>query len=307
MKRNQVKVISSVTVATVLLFSACGETEVVNTDPTNDVVEDTASNMVNDITDELSYDPNKEYKVPTPADLFMALENIGATANFDHMNDPSKASEYDDKKSKAMNLGVYIADLGYASNFEFGPDIVKYLKAADDLMSDLNITGAMDADLKDKLSALVASGDKESLSSLTSEPFYKAYDYLEKNEREAALRLIVAGGWIEGLYLLTNMVDEYEEGNQVVQEIANQALSVESVMGFLAEQQDDADVSDVMMDLADIEMIFSELEFSEGDDETSTDENGTMMMSGGGNLSISKEQFDSLKSKVADLRNLITG
>jgi hypothetical protein len=305
MKRNQVKIISCVTIATALLLSACSETEEVNTEITSDVVEDT-TNTANDNLDELSYDPNKEYKVPTPADLFMALENIGASANFEFMNDPSIAGEYTDKKSKAMNLGVYIADLGYASNFEFGPDIVKYLKAADDLMSDLNITGAMDAELKDKLSALVASGNKEELSSLTSEPFYKAYDYLEKNEREAALRLIVAGGWVEGLYLLTNMVDEYEEGNQVIQEIANQALSVESVLGFLAEQEADSDVADVMMDLADIEIIFSELEFSEGDDETSTDENGTMMMSGGGNLSISSEQFNNLKSKVAELRNSIT-
>jgi len=242
MKRNQVKIISSITLGTALLFSACGETEVINNHVTTDPVVDTTILVDAELTNGLSFNPAIKYKVPTPADLFMALDNTGANANFDHMNDPKRSGDYDDKRSKAMNLGVYIADLGYASNFDYGADIVKYLKAVDDLMGDLNITGAMDQELKDKLSSLIASGSRDSLSSLTSEPFYKAYDYLEKNERKAALRLIVAGGWIEGLYLITNMVDVYDADNAVIQEVANQALSIESVMGFLNEMVEDPQV-----------------------------------------------------------------
>lgn len=307
MKRNQVNFMSSMVLAATLLLSACGETEDVNTDTTNDTAVDTAGTDTANDLDEMNFDPSIEYKVPTPADLFMALDNSGASANFDHLNDPANVGNYDDKKTKALNLGVYIADLGYATNFDYGPDIVKYLKAVDDLMKELNISGAMDEDLRDRLNAHIASGQKDSLSLLTSEPFYKAYDYLERNERGATLRMVVAGGWVEGLYLLTHMVDDYDESDPIVQEVANQALSVEAVMGFMYEKSDDADVEETMSDLAEIEMIFMGLDYKEEEGATTTSEDGTVMLSGGDRPVINEEQFNELKSKVAELRNSITG
>ena len=103
------------------------------------------------------------------------------------------------------------------------------------------------------------------------------------------------------------MVDVYDADNAVIQEVANQALSIESVMGFLNEMVEDPDVESIIMDLADIEIIFDELDFVEDNDESSSENNGVTMLSGGGHLSISEEQFNLLKLKVAELRNSITG
>jgi hypothetical protein len=306
MKRNKVKLLSSVSLGAALVFGACGETEVADTDVTTDLLEDTVAND-NDIV-ELSFDPELEYKVPTPSDLFVALQNSGSEGNFQFLNDPAKAGDYDDKKSKALNFGVYSADLGYASSFGFGPDIVKYIKAVDDLSSELNIQGAMNGALKERLQAHISAGTLDSIVSISSDTYYKAYDYLDKNDRGATLRMVVAGGWIEGLYLLTSMVDTYDENNPLVQEIANQALTVENIMGFLNDfAEKDLDVQATMEELMDIEMLFMDLEYVEGGEETTSNQDGVVLLSGGERLSITEEQFNDLKAKVADLRNSITG
>ncbi len=309
MKINQTKFLSSLGVASMLVLASCGEDETVNTNNDhNDIVADT-SGANTDMMIEDVFDPELDYKVPTPSDLFMALESGGKTRRMDILNDPEKAGSYTDKKSKALNFGIYSADLGYIGTSENGSDLVLgYIKAVSDLGEELNISGAMDEVLAEKLQAHVTNGEMDSVLAMSSENYYKAYNYLDKNDRGATLRLVVAGGWIEGLYLLTNMVDQYSKNDPIVQEVANQSLTVESIMGFLNDfAEKDMDVQETMEDMMEIEILLMNLDYADGAEETTTTEDGIAVFSGGDRPVITEEQFNELKSKVAELRNSITG
>ena len=50
---------------------------------------------------------------------------------------------------------------------------------------------------------------------LSNDTYFQAYSYLEENERGSTLALIVLGGWIESLYIMTNL-GEYEEGSSLL-------------------------------------------------------------------------------------------
>ena len=294
--------------SSLIMFSACGESE----EPAqNENPEQGVDTVVNDIEIEpefQSFDPSLEYTVPTPSDLFLALQNIGSEGKFNFLNDPAKISDYGDKKSRALNFGVYFADLSYASSFNYGPDLLNYIKVVDDLSDELNIRSAMDEALKDRIQMHIAAGTVDSIVSISSDTYYKAYEYLDENERGGTLRMIVAGGWIEGLYLLTHMVDAYDANNPIVEEIANQQLTVENIMGFLnAYAETDADVEEVMADLSGIEELYMSLEYAEGTTESTVNEDGMTVLDGGERPIISEEQFNELKSMVSELRNSITG
>ena len=294
--------------SSVLLLGACGESEDVTNDVNTDTVTDTTVDS-SDVESELqSFDPSLEYTVPTPSDLFLALQNIVSEAKFNFLNDPSKVSGYGDKKSRALNFGIYFADLSYASSFDYGPELFKYIKVVDDLSDELNIRSAMDEALKDRIQAHISAGTVDSIVSISANTYYEAYEYLDKNERGGTLRMIVAGGWIEGLYLLTNMVETYDAADPIVEEIANQSLTVESIMGFLnAYAESDPDVEEVMADLSDIEELFMGLEYAEGSTESTVNDSGITVLDGGDRPVISEEQFNELKSMVDELRNSITG
>ena len=112
----------------VLLLGGCGESEEVNTDVNTDDVVDTTAISNEEESELQSFDPSLEYTVPTPSDLFLALQNIGSEAKFNFLNDPANVSNYGDKKTRALNFGVYFADLSYASSFNYGPELFNYIK-----------------------------------------------------------------------------------------------------------------------------------------------------------------------------------
>ena len=305
---KQFKFICVVSLASSVLLSSCGENESPIQDEEIPAVAEVSEAVEVDNSEEQSFDPNLSYEVPTPSDLFLALQSLGSEGKFDFLNNPSKVSNYGDKKSKALNFGVYFADLSYASSFNYGPELVKYIKVVDDLSDELNIKSALDKALTDRLQEHISAGTVDSIVSISSDTYYQAYDYLDQNKRGGTLRLIVAGGWIEGLYLLTNMVENYDAESPIVEEIASQQLTVESVMGFLNDFADeDADVEEIMGELSDIEQLFMNFEYAEGTTESSVNDAGLTVLEGGDRPIISEQQFNELKSLVAELRNSITG
>jgi hypothetical protein len=127
---------------------------------------------------------------------------------------------------------------------------------------------------------------------------------LKENERGATLSLIIVGGWVESLYILTNLVDD-KNGGELLSRVADQRLTLENLYGFMAEYQDDADVSEVMEALIPIEDVLMNLEVQESEVSTQVNENGTYNLEGGSDFVLSKQQFNSLKDAVANLRSSI--
>ena len=59
---------------------------------------------------------NLFYQVPTPNELFAVLKNSNVEYNRENLSDVSNASNYLTKASKALNFGVYTADLAYVTS-----------------------------------------------------------------------------------------------------------------------------------------------------------------------------------------------
>ena len=146
--------------------------------------------------------------------------------------------------------------------------------------------------------------NSDSLSFLSNDTYFQAYSYLEENERGSTLALIVLGGWIESLYIMTNL-GEYEEGSNLVARIGEQKLTVGNLMGFMMKYQDDSNVAEVMEELADIEELFWSFEEVEGDDVKTSQEGDIYVLSGGSTITVSAEQYEELKELVSELRNEI--
>ena len=135
------------------------------------------------------------------------------------------------------------------------------------------------------------------------------FSYLEENGRQDVLGMIVVGGWIEGLNIILNL-EPYIEDSEICQRIADQKLTLENLLVFTSNVQNDKLV-DLISDLSKIEEVFNqELENSSdelNDAEVSnlTNEDGVMVFGGGESASLSNSQFDQLKSIVMDLRTSI--
>ena len=297
MKKNMFKWNVIALVGVVIGFSSCGEEVIPEKEEIAiDVnVEDTV------LLDMPELDPDMAYSVPTPNELFAVIKETGVLYDGTILNAPENIEKYSSKKNQALNFGVYFTDLAFASSFSENASILSYFGTIKILSDDLGISNALDAAIYEKVEANLENDDADSLLFLSNDTYFQAYSYLEENERGSTLALIVLGGWIESLYIMTNL-GEYEEGSNLIARIGEQKLTVGNLMGFMMKYQDDSNVAEVMEELADIEQLFWSFEEKEGDDVTTAQEGDVYVLSGGSTIMVSAEQYEELKELVAALR-----
>ena len=116
--------------------------------------------------------------------------------------------------------------------------------------------------------------------------------------------MIVIGGLVESIHILANS-GEFVEGSEFSKRLADQRLTMENLMGFLMEYQDDENVASIMEELIPLDEFFMNLEVIEGDAISTTQDEGVYVLTGGSDVSMSAADFDVLKTLVSDLRNSI--
>jgi hypothetical protein len=152
--------------------------------------------------------------IPTPTAISKELSKEGVQMNKGLLNSPDKASSYSSSFQQAVNMGVYGADLGYLSAYNQMQDVLQYFMQVSKLGSGLGIASVYDQKLID-LFKNAASSNKDTLNALIQTSFERAQKELYSNKRATVGTLIFAGGWIEGLYIATNLIkDEKNDKNK---------------------------------------------------------------------------------------------
>lgn len=299
MKRK--KIIAGLLCASVAMFAAsCGgssdENEVTN-------VEITDSTDTEVVTEEDNR--TVEYSVPTPNELFEIIKLQGGEQQTNLVNPLENSENYVDQKSKSINFGVYSADVAYLSCFGIGTDFLKYFKKIEELGEELGISGAFDEEMMDRIEN--NEGDSDSLFAISNDTYYDSYFYLEENDKGVELSLIMAGGYVESLYIICNLVETYSDDDPIVQKIGDQKVVLENLIDFISEYADDASVSEVIGDMMDLSDVFeANMEFEETETSVSNHEDGTLMLSGGGSFNMTEGAFEAIKAKANELREKYT-
>ena len=252
---------------------------------------------------EVSEDPIDDifYQVPSPNDLFNVLKDADISYNKDILNDLNVVETLNSKKAKALNFGVFAADLAYVSSLGQIGDASPIFETIRSLSKDLEIENAMNDVIYSRIQDNLDASNPDSLFSLSNETYYKAYVYLDNNDRGDVLGMIVVGGWVEGLNIILNCQD-YSDSSEVVQRIADQRLTLENLLVFASRIQNQ-DLDNIIAELAPVEELFNGLAVTEDSDFTADEsEEGVVVFGGGSTVSFTEEDFNNLKSIVAGIR-----
>jgi len=250
-------------------------------------------------------EPTIEYSVPTPNELFEIIKLQGGEQQLNLVNPLENSENYIDQKSKSINFGVYSADIAYLSCFGIGVDFLKYFKQIEELGEELGISGAFDSEMMDRIEN--NEGDSDSLFSISNDSYYDSYLYLEENDKGVELSLIIAGGFVESLYIICNLVETYDAEDPVINKIGDQKIVLENLIDFISEYAEDAAVNEVIGDMMDLADVFeSSMEFEETESAVANDTDGTLLISGGGSFNMTADAFDAIKAKANELRDNYT-
>ncbi|NQV01569.1 MAG: hypothetical protein HQ542_02910 [Bacteroidia bacterium] len=186
------------------------------------------------ISKDLSLSPeamNLLYKMPTPFEVTMLLEQAKAGYIFDITNPVDNVGKYMTEKSKAINLGVYSADLAYSATYNHIDNTNQFLGCTSKLADELGIAGIYHPNLVEKVKEF--DNNKDSMVTMVSSIFLATNDFLSKNNRNQVAVYIATGAFVEGLYLASSLNIVAEDNTNISSIIYKQTNNYDQLMTIL--------------------------------------------------------------------------
>ena len=244
------------------------------------------------------------YSIPSPIETISLLKSAGAKYNAAYLNPIENVSKYTTVTSKALNLGVYGSDLSFTSMFDQTQESMLYLRCANKLAAGLGINSAFNESTADRLESNVQNRD--SLLSIISDSYWTTDAYLKDNGQPGVSALIVAGGWIEGLYIGTQIATS-TQNKDIITRIGEQKLSLENLMSLLdSYKSDNAGITALINGLTELQKLFDQIPSTTSETKVSTDkEKNITTIDNNSNFEISQEQLANITAQVKHLRNKI--
>ncbi len=202
------------------------------------------------------------YPLPTPLEVTTMLNRAGASYIFDLANRPDNVNKYFTEKAKALNLGVYGADLSYASTYNKAQETHDYLAASLKLRDGLSVETPGDVNILDKVEANINNND--SLYNILTNSFHETFKYLNDNGKGAVSSLVLAGGWIEGVYLSVELASLTDNNSEILKTIGDQKKTLNNLIPLLEAYKDNEDVSSVLKDLNEVKAVFDAIPEKDG-------------------------------------------
>ena len=239
--------------ASVLIGCKSGGNKAANTDVTVDVPTDNTA-----IYEDIKQAEKIFQALPSPLESAMLIKSAGARFDESLLNPITNVNVYVTNKSMALNLGIYTCDLSFASLYEQTQLIINYMNAAKKMADGLGILKSIELETIDRLEENI--NNSEYIMDIVSETFMNSNSYLEDNGQPAIAAMVLVGGWFEGLYISTQLVDMNDfNGNKLVGRIIDQKLSIDILLKLLDSSKGNPAVDEIMVQVRRLKLVFDKI------------------------------------------------
>jgi hypothetical protein len=195
------------------------------------------------------------YPLPTSAEVIKMLTDLEVGYIFGISNPVENSKKYFSSTSRAVNMGVYGADLSYATLYNIQQAVIDYMDAIRNLSNELNMSKIYDATLYDKIKANF--DNKDELVKVLTGAFNDTYNYLADNDQQPLALLVVGGAWVEGMYLTTHVSAAAYQVAGISKNLLEQKKSFDLFLEITKPYENDPIVSDFVKILDPIKKVYS--------------------------------------------------
>jgi hypothetical protein len=222
------------------------------------------------------------------------------------LSNPADATIYTSTASMALNMGIYGSDLAFAGIFNQNADVVKYMDCTRKLADGLHVTAAFSDDRQSRLENNI--NNRDSVLGIITDSYWDCDAMLQDNDQGHASALMIAGGWIEGLYLACR-VAESTNNNEIRIRIVEQRSSLDKLI-MLLDKQEHNDVVAISNQLKELKVIFDKLpKSSDGSLVESKDPESGISVIEAENpekpKSLNALEFNQILDKITEIRNSV--
>lgn len=194
--------------------------------------------------------------IASPVEIASLLKSLDVNFSKDYLASTNDISKYVTSDKQAIVLGVYMADLGYLNMYQRSTNMMSYLTAINTLADNLSLNQFFQFDVLKDLA--LNSQNFDSLVLISVRNFNDMDRFLISQGREKISAYMIAGGWAEGLYIMTRVVDENPIPD-LVEKVGDQKIVLENLLELLEYFSQDKTMSDLIEKLRPLKDTYNEV------------------------------------------------
>jgi hypothetical protein len=241
--------------------------------------------------------------IASPIEVAALINSMNIPFSTSYLADPEKLSTNTTSFEMAYSLGVLSADLGYLNMYEKTGTAVNFLSSINRLADALQIGQFFDFTTIKRLAT--TSSNLDSLLFISINSFNNMDDYLRETERSNLSTLMIAGVWMEGLYLATQVVIQ-NPNEDLKSMIGEQKTILNDLLVVLGNFRNEPVIEAFIGDLETIKAAYSDVKITYEKGEPETIEKDGMLMvvqSESSHVIMSDEVLEHLINVTAEIRN----
>lgn len=291
-------------VSAIFIISSCSTDSSVSEDE-NQNIENEVFNEIDTASTQIYKFNNTLFSIPSPYEISILMKNVGIEYNPNIINSVGNAQTYTDNFTKALNLGVYGADLAYLNMNKQIPEAAKYFATIKITAEELQLSGAFDMKTISRIESNL--GNEDSLLHILSVVYRDSDKYLKENNREDIGVLVLAGGWIESVYFLAQVAQE-TQNNDIKTRLGEQKYPLENLIKILSPFYNNSQqYGDLIESLIDLAYVFDGIEIEYAFEKPIVDvENKITTINSSSRLLMNPEHVSMITEKISKIRTSIT-
>ncbi|MGE0077964.1 MAG: hypothetical protein AB7S48_08910 [Bacteroidales bacterium] len=247
---------------------------------------------------------NSVFPLPSPWQVATLIKKLNLPYNETYINKPDKYQKYSTTFKQSLNLGIYGADISYLNIYEKIQESINYLGTIKKLSGQLGVTQAFDPKVFESVERNI--NNRDSLTRIIAKAYTCSDTYLKTNDRNDIGALIIAGGWIESMYILTQIVKDNND-REIINRIGEQKHPLDNLIELLTPfYYKSSEFSSLIDDLIDIAYEFDGVIYSYTYREPKIDpENTLIIINSQSRVIMSEYHIQIISKKIGALRNKI--
>lgn len=198
-------------------------------------------------------------QIPSPIETSVLIKKTGGSYTKDILNPSENAQGYSSNYKKALNLGVYGADLGYINIYEKNKESLYYLNSIKSMADGLNIGQFFDFETIKRLANNNKNAD--SLLNITTDNFNKINAFLYEQKRSDQSVLILTGGWLEGLNIMCQIASK-NKNPKLYERIGEQKIIIDQLVLVLSNYEADNNIKLLNNDLKQLQEVYKKVQIT---------------------------------------------
>jgi hypothetical protein len=190
----------------------------------------------------------------SPIEMASLVKSLNVPFSQKYLATTKNVSNYNTSHQKALNLGIFGCDLGYLNMYGRTSLVLDYISAIKNLADGINVGQFFDFSTLKRLAT--NNQNIDSLVHISQQSFNRMDKYLQRNNRGNLSILMVAGVWVEGLYLSAQFLKERPNEKRLAESIGEQKLMLDQLILILKNYSKEQYIANLIVELTTLKNIY---------------------------------------------------